>query len=173
MKTMSQGDENVLLIAMFGDPVSEVFGAALTEMSGGHYYDVPEGFQKPGKYPGLAGLEHENALAQGYVDLGLIDPEQKGLAKNAKMRSTILRHVVKLLIAAKGKSAFIRDPEWVLKQVYPGQMVKTILKEQIEEALEAMFETTVKVTISGFKGKTGFGWRFKAPALSKHPKVAA
>jgi len=172
MKVMSQNDENELLLAMFGNPVSEVFGDSLEEMSGGHYYDVPEGFVKPAHYPGLAGMEHEAAIGKGYVDLGLIDPKGEG-PKDTKLRAAILRNVVKLLIASKGKQAFIRDPEWVLKEVYPGQMVKTVLKEKIEEALEAMFDMPVSVTISGFKGKTGFGWRFTAPALSKHPKVAA
>jgi len=174
MGGMSQNDENELLLTMFGDPVSEVVDEGeLAEMSGGHYYDPPEGFVKPAKYPGLAGLEHEKALTQGYVDLGLINPDMKGLEGNKKIRAVILRHVVKLLIASKGKQAFIRDPEWVLKKVYPGQMVKTNLKVHLEEALEAMFDMPVWVTVTGFKGKTGFGWRFKAPALSTHPKVAA
>lgn len=169
MKAMSQ---NELLIAMFGDPVNEVFGDSLEEMSGGHYYEPPEGFVKPAHYPGLQGMEHEAAIGKGYVNLGLIDPQGEG-PKDVKLKAAILRHVVKLLIASQGKQAFIRDPEWVLKAAYPGQMVKTVLKEKIEEALEAMFEMPVSVTISGFKGQTGFGWRFKAPALAKHPKVAA
>ena len=157
---------------MENEVLEEVFGAPVVEMAG-HYYEVPEGFVKPTSYPGLAGVEHDTAIGKGYVDLGLIDPQEEGLAKNAKLRASILRHVVKLLIASKGKQAFIRDPEWVLKEVYPGQMVKTVLKEKIEEALEAMFDMPVPITISGFKNRTGFGWRFKAPALAKHPKVAA
>jgi hypothetical protein len=163
--------QNELLFEICGELVVEMCNEPIVEMSG-HYYDPPEGFVKPAHYPGLQGMEHEAALGKGYVDLGLINPQGEG-PKDKKLKASILRHVVKLLISSQGKQAFIRDPEWVLKQVYPGQMVKTVLKDSVEEALEAMFDMPVSVTISGFKGKTGFGWRFKAPALAKHPKVAA
>jgi len=55
----------------------------------------------------------------------------------------------------------------------PGSKVKTVLKEKVEEALEAMFGVDMLVVVSGFKGKTGFGWRFKCTDLAKHPKVVA
>jgi len=164
MGGMSQNDKNELLIEMFEAPV---IGADY-----GHYYDPPEGFVKPTSYPGLGGGKSMAAMNVGYVDLGLVNPYGEG-PKDKKLRSTILRYVVKLLIASKGKSVFIRDPEWALKEVYPGQKVKTVLKEKVEEALEAMFGVDMLVVVSGFKGKTGFGWRFKCTDLAKHPKVVA
>lgn len=162
---MGQVTENELLIEMLGAPV--------VEMSGGHYYDVPEGFKKPKSYPGLGGGKGQAAMDKGYVDVGLINPNAKTLPKNKVVRSAVVRGVVKLLVRSAGKEAFIHDPEWALKVLYEGQMVKTALKDHVQEALEAMFDMTIPVTISGFKGKTGFGWRFKALALAKHPKVAA
>lgn len=144
--------------------LAEVLGAPVVEMSQGHYYDLPAGFVKPLSYPGLVGQEFTTALTKGYLDMGLVDPKAKGIDSPA-FQKKVLREVVKLLVASKGKSAFIRDPEWVLKNVFKG-MVKTVLQEQVKEALEAMFEKKVSVTISGFKGKTGFGWRLSAPGIA-------
>ena len=84
----------------------------------GHYYDVPEGFVKPDHYPGLGSGASMKAMNDGYVNLGLVDPKGEG-PQDWKLRARILRMVVKLLIASPKKQAYIRDPEWVLKEVYP------------------------------------------------------
>lgn len=142
---------------------------SLSEMAyGSHYYDPPEGFKKPSEYPGLVGSKHEQALNKGIVDLRLVDPDDPTL-ESKKKRAAILRNVVKLLIRSKGETVRILDPEWVLKNAYPNKMVKDVLKKSLEEALEAMFEKSMKVLIQGSykKSKAGWSWMIAAPGLKK------
>lgn len=147
------------------EQLARVLGAPVVEMSQGHYYDLPDGFVKPASYPGLVGQEFTTGLTKGYLDMGLVDPKAKGIDSPA-FQKKVLREVVKLLVASKGKSAFIRDPEWVLKVVFNYGMVKNVLQDGVREALEAMFEKKVAVLIAGLKGKSGFGWRLSAPGIA-------
>lgn len=139
-------------------PIAEVF---LDEA----FYDLPPGFKKPTQgYPGLGGFDHKKAMSLGYVDAGLIDPDH--IPNEKTTRSTILRSVIKLLIASKGDNAFIRDPEAVLPILFGH--VKSTLKLDLDEALEAMYDKPIPVTVAGVKTKKGVpGWRFKAEGLSK------
>jgi len=152
-----------------------IFGDTLVEAQ---KYALPKGFKKPKSYPGLAGLKHENALAKGYVDLGLLDGDllkkmSPGGPALKEMRALILKHIVKLLVGKPGKTAYVRDPENVLGVIYKGfsKNVQSGLVAHIEEALEAMFDKPVKVTVGSFMGKTGWGWRFKSKELAGHLKA--
>lgn len=137
----------------------------IDEAVGKHYYDLPPGFQKPDEYPGLEGPKHETALSKGIVDVGLINPDMN--LKDKKVRAAILRSIVKLLMKKKGTMVVVRDPEWVLKKVYVGKMVKDELKADLEEAFEAMFETKIEVGIKGKKVPSGFSWTIGAKGLAK------
>lgn len=140
---------------------------SLREMAYSSIYKLPKGFKKPKEYPGLQGSKHEQAMNKGVVDLRLVDPNDPTL-KSKKKKAAVLRSVVKLLIRSKGETVRVYDPEWVMKSVYPGKMVKSVVKEELEEALEAMFEKSIKVMIQGKKAKTiGWTWMIAVPGLKK------
>lgn len=137
---------------------------SIEEMVEASYYDLPPDFEKPDEYPGLVGPKHEAMLNKGIVDIGLINPDMN--LKDKKVRAVILRNIVKLLMKKKGTMVIVRDPEWVLKGVYPGKMVKDELKADLQEALEAMFEEKIKVAIKGKKVPSGFSWVVEATGLA-------
>lgn len=147
--------------------VTEALGEILVELGGldEGFYDLPASFKKPKSYPGINGAEWKAAMAKGIVDLGLVDPD-KPPGNVDKLRSTVLRSVVKLLIASKGDNAYINDPEGVLPKLFG--YVKPALEGSIEEAFSAMYDTPIAVDVKGVKTKKGIpGWRFHVPKLHK------
>jgi hypothetical protein len=152
--------------------VTDALGEILVEMNtlDEAFYDPPPGFEKPKSYPKITsvfgGTKWKVAMGKGFVDLGLIDPD-KPPANVERVRSSILRSVVKLLITSKGDNAFIRDPEAVLPKVLGH--IKVNLKANLEEALEAMYDKPIAVTVAGVKTKKGVpGWRINAHGLAAH-----
>lgn len=137
----------------------------IEEMVEASYYDLPPDFEKPDEYPGLVGPKYEAMLSKGIVDIGLINPDMN--LKDKKVRAAILRSIVKLLMKKKGTMVIVRDPEWVLKGVYPGKMVRDKLKADLQEALLAMFETKITVGVKGKKVPSGFSWMVEAPGLAE------
>lgn len=135
--------------------------------SGG--YAKPTGWTKPTEYSGLKGSVHKAALAKGYLNLGLVDPEKAG---DSELAAQVFRNLVRLLISFEGK-AEISDPEWTLKQVYPGALIKNVLAQDLQEALGMIFSTEVEVTIKGGTHSVlgGFGWVVSAPKLKKLVKA--
>jgi len=152
--------------------VAGALGEILVEMDGldEAFYDLPPGFVKPKSYPKIGSVfesaKWKAAMGKGFVDLGLINPDKK--PPNPKLvRAGILRSVVKLLLGSKGDNAFIRDPEAVLPLVLGH--IKVNLKADLEEALEAMYDKPITVTVAGVKTKKGVpGWRIHAKGLVKH-----
>ena len=152
--------------------VTGALGEILVEMDALNeaFYDPPPGFVKPKSYPKISGVfegaKWKAAMSKGFVDLGLIDPDKKP-ANVKRVRTSILRSVVKLLLASKGDNAFIRDPEGVLPLVLGH--IKVNLKADVEEALEAMYDKPIAVTVAGVKTKKGVpGWRLHAKGLADH-----
>jgi|WetSurMetagenome_2_1015567.scaffolds.fasta_scaffold36117_3 hypothetical protein len=130
-------------------------------------YAKPTGWVKPTTYPGLKhSPEHLASMSSGILDLGLVDPAEAA-SKNTPLKKSVFRNLVRLLVQTKG-SAKISDPEWVLKGLYPGQMIKSELAVDLGIALGDLFEVPIGVTVGGAnKIKGGFGWIVSAPALSK------
>jgi hypothetical protein len=130
-------------------------------------YVKPTGWVKPETYPGLKqSAEHMTSMKSGVLDLGLVNPDEV-VSKNTPLKKSVFRNLVRLLVQTKG-SAKISDPEWVLKGLYPGQMIKSELALDLGTALGDLFEMPIDVTVSGSQNiKGGFGWFVSAPALSK------
>jgi hypothetical protein len=133
----------------------------------GTKYAKPTGWVQPETYPGLKhSPEHVASMAKGVLNLGLVSPDD-AKPKNKDLKKSVFRNIVRLLVQMKG-SAKISDPEWNLKSLYPGQIIKTELALDLGTALGDLFETPVDVTVSGSNSVLGgFGWIVSAPALSK------
>jgi len=132
--------------------------------SGGYKYAKPPGWTKPSEYTGLKGSLHKEAISKGYLNLGLVNPDLAG--EDAKLSAQVFRNLVRLLIQGEGKTE-ISDPEWVLKRIYPGSLIVKVLAEDIQDALETIFDSAVPVSIKlGTHAVLGgFGWLLTAPSL--------
>lgn len=121
-------------------------------------------------YPGLNSPKQKQAISKGYLDLGLVDPSAIKVGPNTKAAAAVRKLILELLVKTKkqgAKSAFIRDPEGILKKIYKGKMVKHTLTQDLEDAVQAITDTSVEVKMRSVKGKTGDGWQIAAKGLEK------
>jgi len=137
--------------------------ALLNEMAAGHYYDLPKGFKKPASYPGVSKLSLSSQHPT--VNLAVIDPQDPSI-KSYKARATVLREIVKSLLT--NEYAIVLDPEWVLKEMFPDEMVKTVLQKSLVKAFDIMFaKGAVQVLVKGKKKPTGWQWEITTPNIAK------
>jgi hypothetical protein len=162
-------EARALLDAPPWDAIEEVYGVS------GHQ---PKGYHRPPKYPGLEGSRHKKAIAKGYVDLGLSDPEGPWKTKSASyVGSKLAKFGLARMLMTKG-SGFIRDPEGVLKnrdlkKVAKGirDYVAGVFAEYpgIDAELPAIKKKVqkTKVKLEPVKGKTAKGYRVtSSPSLA-------
>jgi hypothetical protein len=128
-------------------------------------YAKPTGWKKPMSYSGLAhSPEHKASMSTGVLDLGLVDPADS-TATNEALKKSVFRNLIRLLVQTQGM-AKISDPEWVLKELFPGGLIKTELAAELSKALSDLFDSPVKATVSTSQNiKGGFGWVVAAPDL--------
>jgi hypothetical protein len=141
----------------------DVLEEAWKKKGGGGGYKKPAGWVKPDVYPGLHGPDYHKDMGKGILNLGLVDPDafQPG---SPKLATSIYRNIVRILIKLKGE-AYISDPEWVLKKVYPTGLLKDQLAGDVESALADLFGQEVQVSMKGSTVKGGFGWKITAKGL--------
>ena len=176
------GDVEGQLAAVLGSHTERVLAELDDRLLGG-FDDVPwdelsEGYRtvKPfvrmprseTRYTGLMGREHTQSLQKGYLDLGLVDPQNAKMLKAYKLGEWLLG-------AMKQEGvAYIRDPEGVLKK--SGVSVNDIadgIKQDLEsyyaersevadtpeerDALERIFKAIkgARITFSSVKGRQG------------------
>jgi len=102
-------------------------------MGDGTPWDLHEARRRRHMYTGLWGPDHKAALAKGYVDLGLVDPEIILNPENSwerRFAGTIAGHLAYILI--REGVAWVRDPEGLVEKLHiDPQRVATLARGEI------------------------------------------